>query len=216
MSVVREFRMLFSRRAVPIARRIIKRTTNEVNDSRRVVTKRCCISLAITIVVVLLACGCGGDEGKARRLYDEAMEQVKAGEMESAVATFEKIVHDFPMTEAASRASREMILYRGLDEAVRSFPAREAREMMVRIARALEKYRYSKGSSPKSLDALRPRYLSDPSVDPWGRAVLYERHGKGYVLACYGADGKAGGEGDARDWFVENGAFVRKPKRGMP
>jgi len=197
-------------------RRIINRRTTEVNASRRDMTKRNRFVLASLFVVAVFASGCGGDEAKAQRLYDEAMEQVKAGEMETAVETFEKIVEDYPVTAAASRARREAVLYRGLDDAVRSFPARQAREMMVRIARALEKYRYSKGSPPASLDSLRPRFLADRAVDPWGRAVLYERHGKGYVLACYGADGKAGGEGDARDWFVENGAFVRKPKKGMP
>ena len=34
---------------------------------------------------------------------------------------------------------------------------------------------------------------------------------RGYRLSCYGSDGRPGGTGQAADWNVENGAFVRDP-----
>jgi len=42
--------------------------------------------------------------------------------------------------------------------------------------------------------------------DPWERPYIYERKagGRGWRLICYGADGKPGGSGEARDLLVES------------
>ena len=83
---------------------------------------------------------------------------------------------------------------------------------MVQSARALERYRASRGGPPDSLDALVPSYLPAAVTDPWGRPLVYERSPKGYRLACLGSDGAPGGEGDSGDLIVVNGSFVTAPR----
>ena len=58
-----------------------------------------------------------------------------------------------------------------------------------------------------------PDLLGEPPIDPWGRPLFYQRkpRGRGYVLSCYGSDGRRGGSGDAADIFVEDGEFVGNP-----
>jgi hypothetical protein len=86
---------------------------------------------------------------------------------------------------------------------------------VIRTARALQRYRDRRRAWPTHLSALVPDYLDRVPWDPWGRELLYRAKpsGRGYVLACYGADGEPGGEGDDRDWLVENGSFVRALSR---
>lgn len=129
---------------------------------------------------------------------------------------YQQVIDRYPQSEAARRASRQIVLYRGLDEAVQRFPLREARDLMVKTARAIQSYKGRHGRPPASLDRLLPDLLAEPPIDPWGRALVYERTsgGRGYRLSCYGADGRPGGAGEAADWHVVNGAFVRDPGGG--
>lgn len=159
--------------------------------------------------------GCAGDEAKAERLYDKAQREVEDGELQAAIEIYETIVDRFPGTRTAREARKQIVLYEGLEEAVRSYTVRLARDLMVQTARAIERYRRSKRSWPPDLDKLIPAYLRQPAVDPWGRLLLYQaKPGKrGYILACFGEDGEPGGAGDSADWFVEDGLFVRKPTK---
>lgn len=147
------------------------------------------------------------------KMYDRALDKIKTGEIEAAVDDLNAVVDTYPRTRGAKAAHDAVLLYQGLADAVRSYPVRQARERMVQTGRALERYRARRRSWPESLDRLLPDYMPEPPVDPWGRVMLYERtkNGRGYVLACYGSDGLPGGEGDATDWFVESGSFVRSP-----
>ena len=156
----------------------------------------------------LASSGCGGDR-RADRLYREASELVEKGDTAAAVPKLEEILRDYPDSEAASKARREVVLYRGLSEAVAAYPVRRARDVMVQTARALERYRAGRGTAPDALDALVPSFLSEAPADPWGRSLEYQKTARGYRLACLGSDGAPGGESDAADLVVENGAFVR-------
>lgn len=54
-----------------------------------------------------------------------------------------------------------------------------------RVLDALAAWTAAHGSAPASLDALRPRYLEDPPVDPAsGRPFVYSRDGGGVHLVC--------------------------------
>jgi len=187
---------------------IIERDGSEVNGTRSVRVLH-----VLLLVSTLLFFSCADDEERALKMYDMAMEQIESGEIENAVAAFNEVVDKYPRTRVASRARDAILLYQGLAEAVRSYPVRTAREMMVQTGRALERYRARHRSWPESLDRLMPDYIHEPPVDSWGRVMLYERirKGRGYVLACYGSDGEPGGDGEATDWFVESGSFVRSP-----
>jgi hypothetical protein len=165
--------------------------------------------IAVTCAALALASfGCGGDR-RAERLYREASELVEKGDTAAAVPKLEEILRDYPDSEVASRARREVVLYRGLSDAVAAYPVRRARDVVVQAARAVERYRAARGAVPEDLAALVPSYLPAAPVDPWGAPLAYERTAKGYRLACLGSDGAPGGEGEAADLVVENGAFAR-------
>jgi hypothetical protein len=154
-------------------------------------------------------------EGKAERLHASAKEHVKSGELELAVEEYDRLLEEFAGTDAAREAAKEAVLYRGLADAVQSFPARTARDLVIQTARAVQKYRRGKRSWPDSLEQLVPDYLRKVPIDPWGRQLFYaaKDSGRGYYLACYGEDGISGGAGDDADWLVEDGDFVRRLTR---
>jgi len=155
---------------------------------------------------------CGGDESKAQRLYDDAREQVSAGNIELAIEHYQTIVDSYSHTEQAQRARKAISLYTGLSNAVKTYPERQVRELMVTTGRALELYRGRRGKWPEALDRLIPRYLEQPPIDPWGRVILYEPEGRRYKLTCFGEDGLPGGENAAADWTIVNGRFVSQPR----
>ncbi|HEV8356848.1 MAG TPA: type II secretion system major pseudopilin GspG [Gemmatimonadales bacterium] len=95
-----------------------------------------------------------------------------------------------------------------------------ARTQIEMLGAALDAYRLDTGRYPVSeqgLEALWTRPSRDPlpanwrgpylrkeaPADPWDRPYIYRSPGTesstGYDLLSYGADGKAGGEGDAAD-----------------
>jgi hypothetical protein len=162
------------------------------------------------LLVVACLSGACTREGKAERLHASAKENVKKGELELAVEQYDRLLEEYSGTAAANRAAREAVLYRGLAEAVQSYPARSARALVVETARAIQNYRRRKRSWPGSLEDLVPRYLRKVPIDPWGRQLFYaaKASGRGYYLACYGEDGLKGGAKDDSDWLVEDGAFV--------
>jgi len=147
-------------------------------------------------------------------LYEDARRSIAANDIDGAIARYDEILQRFPDTQAAQRARDEVLLYTGLSNAKQSFPLRRTRELMVEAGRALERYHGRRRAWPDSLDELIPEYLAEPPVDPWGRMIAYERKGRGYRLRCLGEDGREGGTGDAGDWLVENGRFVRVPRGG--
>lgn len=161
---------------------------------------------------VLMIASCGGDESKAQRLYDEARAEVSAGNIELAIEHYQTLIDTYSYTESAARARKEILLYTGLTHAVKSYPERQVRELMVKTGRALELYRGRRGKWPTALDRLIPRYLDQPPIDPWGRVILYEPAGRRYKLTCFGEDGLPGGENAAADWTIVNGRFVSQPR----
>lgn len=94
-----------------------------------------------------------------------------------------------------------------------------ARTQIETFGTALDAYRLDNGSYPttaQGLDALWQKPTVDPPSnwrspylrkavpkDPWGREYVYLAPGRvnpeGYDLLSYGADGKAGGEGENAD-----------------
>ena len=184
--------------------RIMKRRRGEVNG-RRDRWGRLFVGTSTLVVFAALvaAPSCGGAERRADRLWRQAQERVQKNDTEGAVALMQKIIDDYPDTPVADRARDQIVVYRGLANAVSNYPTRRARELMVQVARAIEAYRRANGKPPESLDA-----LSAVPLDPWGHPVRYEPRGRGYHLRCDGADGASGGVGDAADLLVVDGDFV--------
>ena len=183
----------------------MRRRGNEVNTRTRLIRS---IFVVIAAGVVLIATSCGGDERRAERLWRQANERVEKGDTRGAVDTLQKIIDTYPDARIAAKAREQIVVYRGLASAVQSYPMRRAREWMVQIARAIEAFKRVRGRPPATLDELVPATFASVPVDPWNRPFSYETTARGYRLACLGADGASGGDGDAADLLVVDGAFV--------
>lgn len=196
---------------MPKSARIMRRGNVQVNG--RATTFRRLVLAFATGVLLALVTACGDDRA-ADKLYREGSEQVAKGDTRAAVATFERILREFPESEAAAKARRDISVYRGLAEAVERFPQRRAREILVQTGRALERYHASTHRWPVSLVELVPEHLDREPLDPWSRPLGYRARpgGSGYEMTCLGADGSAGGEGDDADLRVVNGSFVGEAK----
>jgi hypothetical protein len=201
--------MSFAGDAVQQTDQIIRCESREVNDRNRWLVICCLLSVALSIACTR--------EGKAERLRAAAKEQVEQGELEKAVGLYDRLLGEFAGTEAAKSAEREAVLYRGLAEAVQSYPGRSAKDLVLETARAIQRYRRAKRSWPATLEDLVPQYLRKVPIDPWGRQLFYavKKSGRGYLLACYGEDGVSGGNRDDADWLVEDSDFVHKLSRAL-
>ena len=172
------------------------------------------VATTVSMFLICVAVGCNRDVARSERLYREAKERVEQNDLVGAIETFEELVERYPATDAARRAHDDLVLYRGLVGAVHRHPVESAHELVVRIAKAIERYRGRRGTCPETLDDLRPDLVSEAPVDPWGRVLRYARKPDGgYVLLSYGADGVAGGTRQDKDFYVEDGSFVKEPSR---
>ena len=198
--------------------RIIDRATSEVNarsgESEKVFSTRLLARslIALVIGVALLATSCGGRERQADRLYRKAVQAVEDGKLEEAVDLLGEVLEEYPETEIADRAEEDMKIYSGLVGAVERYPTFTARDEMILVARAIERYRYRNRKPPESLASLVPKYLESEPTDPWGSSLIYyvKSGGRKYVLASLGSDGAEGGEGEASDIVIENGRFIKR------
>jgi len=203
-------------KALPEDRTIIERGVVEVNALPATFAKfffnKTLQTVAMLCLCVALASGaCASDETKAQRLAAKAVVAVEAQQFDEAIALYGDVVDRYPTTDTAAHAHERITFLRGLAYSVDSFPSRTARDLMVKTARAVQRYRYSKGHYPDNLDALMPKMLDETPIDPWGRPLNYERFKNGYRLSCLGGDGRRGGEGVATDFVVVNGDFVSDP-----
>ena len=186
--------------------RIMRRRRNEVNTRTYLV--RSVFIVAIAVVFAMMASSCGGAERHAERLWRQATERVEKGETQGAVDLLERIIDEFPDTGAAAKAREQIVVYRGLATAVKSYPSRRARELMVQIARAIENFQRDDGRAPTTLDELVPARIASVPRDPWDRPFLYETTARGYRLTCRGEDGAPGGAAESADVLVVDGEFL--------
>ncbi|RMG47284.1 MAG: hypothetical protein D6718_03980 [Acidobacteria bacterium] len=169
----------------------------------------CWRSAALAGVLLAVCAGCA--EERARRALEEALaESAAAKQAEDAElrARLQAIVRRWPGTRAASRARRELEWLDDLANASARGPELRAWDAVRRVARAAERFREDHGRYPRRFEELVPRYLHGPVVDPWGHRIRYERHGGGYRVVCYGADGLPGGVGVSSDLVAANGESV--------
>ena len=162
--------------------RIMRRRGNEVNMRAHFVKMFLCLSCVFAIVV--MASSCGGQERHAERLWRQAIERVEKGDTPGAVERLQKLIDQYPDSEIAEKARHQIVVYRGLVNAVENYPTRRAREMMVQIARAVESFRHENGRVPSALAELVPAKLAEIPDDPWGHAFMYQVDGRGYRLRC--------------------------------
>jgi hypothetical protein len=164
--------------------------------------------LIFFLAVALIATSCNGDERHADKLWRQATERVAHGDTQGAVDRLQTLVDQYPNATVADKARAQLVVYRGLLAAVEAYPTRRARQVMVQLARAIESFRGENRRLPASLDELVPARIASVPLDPWNRPFAYVTTADGYRLSALGADGAAGGDGDAADWVVIDGAFV--------
>ena len=197
---------------MPRFRRIIRLRAAEVNGARIVLR-----AALVVLLVALASSGLACRSARAKKLYAEAARHVEQGDFESAVRSYEELLQKYPDTHEAELAREEVQLYRGLVTAVDLYGARKVYDLMLRTSRALYRYEQRRRSFPAALDQLAPGFLDDAPIDPWGRKLHYSaKSRRGFVLGCYGSDGQSGGDGEARDWFIEDGRFVARPSQALP
>ena len=202
-------------------RPIIERAVGEVNGlpatSAKFFSTKTLPSVAgLCMCVLLVSAACANDETKAQRIEAKAVSAVQAQQLDEAIALYRDMIARYPETKTAAQAHERITFLSGLTDSVSRFPSRTARELMVTTARAVQRYRYSKGRYPDNLDALMPKMLDEAPIDPWGRPLHYERFKNGYRLSCLGGDGREGGQGLATDFVVVNGNFVSDPSDEGP
>ena len=184
----------------------MRRHRNEVNTRTQLM--RSFFLIVVGAILVPSLTSCGGDDRRADRLWRQAIERVEKGDTQGAVDNLQKIIDAYPDARIAAKAREQIIVYRGLATAVQSYPTRRTRELMVQIARAIEAFKRERGRAPTALDELVPAKFASVPLDPWERPFTYEATGRGYRLSCMGADGAPGGEADAADLRVVDGAFT--------
>jgi hypothetical protein len=165
-------------------------------------------TLVVTaLIVAFLALACS-EEGRAKEAFEAALADSDLP-LDEQRAAFEAIVERWPESEAAGKARRELDSISSLESSARRGLALRAWDAVRRVAQAAERYRLRHGRYPESFDALVPRHLEGPVLDPWGGPVLYRRDGSGYRVVCYGADRMPGGEGEGADLMLDDRGTLR-------
>ena len=164
---------------------------------------------AVLVLLISVAWGC--QSRRAERMLAEAQRQGAAGDTAAAAETLKAIVRDYPETRAADSARALLPTYEALQGAVTRDRTREAEAILLRAARAVERFKEARRTLPLTLLVLVPDQLDTVPVDPWGREIAYTTHDGRYALSCLGADGSFGGAGEDRDLRIENGEFVASP-----
>jgi hypothetical protein len=88
-----------------------------------------------------------------------------------------------------------------------------ARLRVVQTGLAIERYRLANGGRlPSTLDALVPKYLAAPPVDPFtGEPLLFKARAQGYVVYSVGEDGS-----DDDGTPLPSGSPAKKPPHDIP
>jgi outer membrane protein assembly factor BamD (BamD/ComL family) len=183
----------------------MKRRKNEVNP--RTFGERLFFILVPAMLLMMTSSSCGGDERHAERLWRQAIACVEKGDTQGGVDRLQKLIDTYPDSRIAEKARAQIIVYRGLANAVENYPVRRSRELMVQIARAIESFRKENARAPASLEELVPAKLTSVPNDPWGRPFRYETTARGYRLSCRGAEGAPEGSAAAAGLLVVDGEF---------
>ncbi|MEW6442349.1 MAG: type II secretion system protein GspG [bacterium] len=124
-----------------------------------------------------------------------------------------------------------LLVYRGHARRLAGLREEKIREDMDKICTALAVFRQDHGRYPLPEEGLQgllggrlppeggdrheraAAYLDRLPPDPWGGPYNYEplASGDSFKLACWGADGKPGGDGDASDRVLEECKGVTTP-----
>ncbi len=183
-------------------------------------------------LLLLLILGCSSDEDPRlpTQLYEDALQKNQAGQGDAARLMMERIVQQFPGTDAANKARKDIYQIESLQKKELAQRQQEVRAAMKRATDALSRFKTKTGEYPQNLRDLVPEYLEQIPLTPWGHPFLYrayvgvpmedltDRRGNvtqrfntkldHYYFCCLGTDFEPGGVGMAADILVKDGEIV--------
>jgi len=186
--------------------------------------------------LLLLTSGCSNSEDPRlpTHLYEDALQQNQAGHGDAARLMMEGIVRQFPDSEAATKARKDIYQIDALQKKDLAQRQQEVRTVMKRVMDALSRYKTKKGEYPSNLMDLVPEYLESPPLTPWSNPFPYrafvgvpiedvtDRRGNvsqrfntkldHYHFCCLGTDFEPGGFGMAADILVKDGEILDSVK----
>jgi len=187
-------------------------------------------------VLLLLTLGCGNSEDPRlpAHLYDDAIQKNQAGQGDAARLMMDKIIKQFPDSEAATKARKDIYQIDALQKKELAQRQQEVKAMVKRVIDALNRYNTKKGEYPGSLMDLVPEYLESAPTAPWGHPFIYrafvglpiedvtDRRGRlsqrfntkldHYHFCSLGTDFEPGGYGMAADVLVKDGEILDSVK----
>ncbi len=186
------------------------------------------------LLLLTLGCSNSNDPRLPTQLYEDALQKNQAGRGDAARLMMEEIVRQFPDSEAATKARKDIYQIDALQKKELGQRQQEVRTIMKRVMDALSRYKTKKGEYPSSLMELVPEYLESTPLTPWGHPFPYrafvgvpiedvtDRRGKlsqkfntkldHYHLCCLGTDFEPGGLGMAADILVKDGEILDSVK----
>ena len=183
--------------------------------ARRKVSSRALAGLVLVGLLSLgLAAGCA--ESRAEKAFQQAVAKEKEGSLEPVRDDLREITEQWPKTDAARKARRELQWIETLLTAEARGPSLLAWDAVREVSNAAERFRMVKGRYPRTLDEMVPRYLDGPVRDPWGSEIVYRRTKKGYQVVCYGEDGIPGGSDLGTDLLIDTGDVIEGRAGGEP
>ncbi|HJW72466.1 MAG TPA: type II secretion system protein GspG [Geothrix sp.] len=186
------------------------------------------------LLAFLLLAGCSSEDPRLPgNLYEEARKLNLEGESLKARAMMQQLVRQYPDSEAAQQAKRDLYLIEAFANRDMADRQKQVRASLRRVMDALTRYRAKKGEYPPSLRDLVPEYVEQVPETPWGHPFFYRpyvttpiedvqsKRGPvrqrfntkfdGYDLACLGTDLQPGGEGLAADILIKDGQPWSEP-----
>ena len=187
-------------------------------------------------ILLLMTLGCRNSEDPRlpAQLYEDALQKNQAGQGDAARVMMEEIVKQFPASEAATKARKDIYQIDALQKKDLAQRQQEVKIIVKRVMDALTRYKAKKGEYPSNLLDLVPEYLESPPQTPWGHPFPYrayvgvpiedvtDRRGKlsqrfntkldHYHFCCLGTDFGPGGFGMAADILVKDGEILDSVK----
>ena len=189
---------------------------------------------AVPLFLLLMSACNGEDPRLPAQLYEDAVQKNQANQGAAAKLMMQRIVQQFPESEAATRARKDLYLIESLQKKELSERQQTIRIGMKRVMDALTRFKSKKGEFPSGLSDLVPEYLESVPETPWGHPFLYrafvgvpmedvtDRRGNvtqrmntkldHYYLCCLGTDFEPGGDGMAADILVRDGEILDSVK----
>ncbi len=186
------------------------------------------------ILPLVPGCGSSQDPRLPAQLYEDAIQKNQAGQGDAARQMMAEIVKQFPDSEAATKARKDIYQIDALQKKDIAQRQQEVRVTLKRIMDALTRYKTQKGEYPGNLMDLVPEYLESPPLTPWGHPFPYrafvgapiedvtDRRGRlsqkfntkfdHYYLCCLGTDFEPGGAAMAADILVKDGEILDSVK----